>query len=60
MTKRLFQTEWGNLRNHDVRDPLLLAETIWHTLTRANAAMYLNWDLCWGKGSQGYVLLELR
>lgn len=39
--KKVFMTEYANLADHEDGDPLLLARSVFETLTVSNAAMYL-------------------
>lgn len=48
--KKVFMTEYANLQDHQVGDPLKLARCMYETLTIADAGMYLQWDLAWGRG----------
>jgi hypothetical protein len=49
--RQIFATEFASLRPHKPRDPLLLARTVFETLTNVDCGAYLHWDLAWGYGS---------
>lgn len=56
--RQIFATEFAALREHQPRDPLLLARTVYTTLTKVDAGMYLHWDLAWAEDSgEGSLLL---
>lgn len=55
---KLYMTEYSNLEDHQRDDPLLLARTMHEVLTVAEANLYNNWDLMWGRGfGEGSLLL---
>jgi hypothetical protein len=43
MTRRLFMTEYANLKNHAPNDPLIHARTVYQTIVTAEACQYLQW-----------------
>lgn len=56
--RQVFATEFAALRDHMPRDPIMLARTIYTTLTKVDAGMYLHWDLAWADDSgEGSLLL---
>lgn len=57
MTRRLMMTEYASLRNHKPGDPILLARTIYETLTVGEACMYLQWDGVWGRSNEGTLIV---
>lgn len=50
-------TEFANLKNHEPNDPLIMARTIYETIRTAEACFYGHWDLLWGKGNEGTLLV---
>lgn len=56
--RQVFATEFAALRDHKPRDPIMLARTIYTTLTKVDAGMYLHWDLAWAEDTgEGSLLL---
>jgi hypothetical protein len=58
--RQVFMTEYASLKVHRDRDPLLLARTIYETLTRVDAGMYLHWDVRQLSQRAGLERLALR
>lgn len=50
-------TEYANLKNHSSQDPLIMSRTIHQALTTGSVCWYGHWDLLWGKGNEGTLLV---
>lgn len=49
--QQIFMTEFSKLGDHAAGDPILLARTIYTTITKLNVNMYCHWDLAWATGT---------
>lgn len=53
----LWMTEYATLGSHERQHPLKLASDVHHTLTVANASVYLHWDGAWASGMREGTLI---